>query len=94
MSSHYELLLAADTRATVAPMEVFSPYSGATLATIDRCSASQVEASLAAAHGLFRINLPGSRLNSVARYWRKLRRSCRRALTNWRKVRRRRVASR
>ena len=54
MSSHYELLLAADTRATVAPMEVFSPYSGATLATIDRCSASQVEASLAAAHGLFR----------------------------------------
>lgn len=51
---HYSLLLASAEAPEEAPLEVFSPYTGDVLGTIDQVSARQVEASIQCAYLTFR----------------------------------------
>ncbi len=52
--THHSLLLAHPGESQERPLEVFSPYSGEVVGTIDQASASQAEAALEIAHATFR----------------------------------------
>lgn len=52
--THLTSLIPGSGAVTAEPLEVFSPYSGACLATVDRADASQVELALTTAYRLFR----------------------------------------
>ncbi len=54
MTTHYSLSSASGSDEAPAPLEVFSPYSGELLATVDKSAAADIESALEIAYGLFR----------------------------------------